>query len=260
VSEGGGGSERWLISYADFITLLMVLFVILYCMANVDMEKYKSLASSLNVAFGGSGQVIDFGGSAQPISLGSAHTRPAAADFPVRTSYDQLDVSAELGNAIAKAGIQGEVSIRTNIEGVIVSLSEELVFPSGSAEIQPRAKVGLDNVAEVLGVLTNQIRVEGHTDDRSTNSPAYITNWELSTARATSIVHYLVGKGIDPARLSAAGYASYRPLYPNDSPEHREANRRANIVIIYPVGREDFRIEKFPELQVLEEPVLRHVD
>jgi len=255
MSHGGGGKERWMISYADFITLLMVLFVVLYSMANVDMEKYRSLAESLNRAFGGSGSMVDLVGEMQPARLEAEHSKPAVLGFPLVT-YDQLDVSAELGDAIAQAGIEGEVSVRTNIEGVIVSLSEELVFPSGSADIQPRARAGLDSIAQVLASLPNHIRVEGHTDDHRTNNPAYVSNWELSTARAISIVRYLVQKGVHPSRLSAAGYASYRPLFPNDSPDHRQANRRASIVIIYPLERQDFRIERFSELQALGEPVL----
>lgn len=255
MSHGGGGQERWLISYADFITLLMVLFVVLYSMANVDMAKYRLLAESLNRAFGGSGSMVDLVGEMQPARLEAEHSKPAVLDFPL-VAYDQLDVSAELGNALAQAGIEGEVSVRTNIEGVIVSLSEELVFPSGGADIQHRARAALDSVAQVLAGLPNHIRVEGHTDDRRTNNPAYGNNWELSTARAISIVLYLTEKGIDPSRLSATGYASYRPLFPNDLPEHRQANRRASIVIIYPLERHDFRIERFPELQALREPVL----
>jgi len=213
MSHGGGGQERWLISYADFITLLMVLFVVLYSMANVDMAKYKLLAESLNRAFGGSGSMVDLVGEMQPARLEAEHSKLAVLDFP-------------------------------------------LVFPSGGADIQHRARAALDSVAQVLAGLPNHIRVEGHTDDRRTNNPAYSNNWELSTARAISIVLYLTEKGIDPSRLSATGYASYRPLFPNDSPEHRQANRRASIVIIYPLERHDFRIERFPELQGLREPVL----
>ena len=255
MSHGGGGAERWMISYADFITLLMVLFVVLYSTANVDMAKYRSLAESLNRAFGGSGSMVDLIGEMQPARLEAEHSKPAVLDFPL-VAYDQLDVSAELGNAIAQAGVEGEVSVRTNIEGVMVSLSEELVFASGGADIRPQARTALDSVAQVLASLPNDIRVEGHTDDGRTNSPGYVSNWELSTARAISIVHYLVEKGIRPSRLSAAGYASYRPLFPNDTPEHRQANRRASIVIIYPLERQDFRIERFPELQALREPVV----
>jgi len=256
MGHGGAGQERWLISYADFITLLMVLFVVLYSMANMDMEKYKKLAVSLNQAFGGGGGLpFELFEGAQTIPLEPESSAAAVSDFPTR-SYDQMDVSLELGHAIAKAGIQGEVSVRTNIEGVIVSLNEELVFPSGSTDIQPRARAGLDNIAEVLNSLDNPIRVEGHTDDLPTNNPAYTSNWELSTARATSIVHYLIEKGVDPSRLSAAGYASYQPVFPNDTPEHRALNRRASIVIIYSLERQDFLVEPFPEVQALQEPVL----
>lgn len=251
-----GGDERWLITYADMITLLMVFFIVLFAMARVDLEKYEKLAHSLQRAFGGTDEVFTVLSAAEGGRWEPEYTTPVQIDLPVR-SFDQVDVSRELGAAIGQAGIEGEVSVRTIVEGVIVSLSEELVFPSGSAEIHPIGRRALDKIAAVLVTMPNPIRVEAHTDDRPTNNPDYPTNWELSTARAVSIVRHLMDSGIDPRRLSAAGFASHQPLLPNDTPEHRAINRRANIVILYPMEQRNYQIDMLPELQAFKEPVLR---
>lgn len=253
----GGGDERWLITYADMITLLMVFFIVLFAMARVDLDKYEKLAHSLNQAFGAAGQdIFSVLGTEAVGQWESEFARPAQLDFPVRSAFDQVDVSRELGVAIARAGMEGEVSVRTVVEGVIVSLSAELIFAAGSAEIQPTGEHALDDIAGVLATMINPLRVEAHTDDRSTNNPMYPTNWELSTARAVSIVRHLIEAGIAPARLSAAGFAAYQPLVPNDTPEHRALNRRATIVILYPMGQRSYQIDLLPELQEFKQPVL----
>lgn len=251
----GGGSQRWLLTYSDMITLMMVFFVLLFATAQIDLKRYQQMAESLHRAFGGQSDAIIV-----PISEeeGGAweeeFTRPVLIEAPT-VSFDTTDVSAELGNALAQAGIEGQVSVRTHVEGVIISLNEDLIFPPGSAELQPRGKKALDNIATVLHTMPNPVRVEGHTDDRPTNSPIYPTNWELSTARAVSIVRYLIEKGVSPSRLSAAGMASYQPLVPNDTAERRAMNRRANLVIIYPIDNHEFRVTLIPELEAMRSPI-----
>ncbi len=254
-NDGGGGSRRWLLTYSDMITLMMVFFVMLFSTAQIDLKKYRRVAESLQRAFGGGTNAIivpiseEEGGAWE-----SEYSRPAFIEAP-SASYDPTQVSAELGDAIARAGIAGQVSVRTHIEGVIISLSEDLIFPPGSAELQPQGKQALDDIAAVLLTMPNAVRVEGHTDDRPTNNPDYPTNWELSTARAVSIVRYLITKGITPERLSAAGMASYQPLVPNDTAEQRAMNRRANLVIIYPLDSHEFRVNLLPELEAMRNPV-----
>ncbi len=251
---GGSSSERWLLTYSDMITLLMVFFIVLFSIARLDMVKYQKLAGSLNRAFGGAGAIIVPISEEQGGAWESEYTKPVLIEVP-SASYDPTDVSAELGDAIARAGVAGQVSVRTHIEGVIISLSEDLVFPAGSAELQPEGKAALDDIALVLHAMPNAVRVEGHTDDRPTNNPAYPTNWELSTARAVSIVRYLIEQGVSPARLSAAGMASYQPLVPNDTPEQRAMNRRASLVIIYPIDSHDFQVNLLPELNAMKRPI-----
>jgi chemotaxis protein MotB len=254
MARGGGGSQRWLLTYSDMITLMMVFFVMLFSTAQIDLKKYRRVAESLQRAFGGSGAVIVPISEEEGGAWESEYTKPVLIEAPT-ISYGPSDVSAELGDAIARAGIEGQVSVRTHIEGVIISLSEDLIFPPGSAELQPKGREALDDIASVLHAMPNAVRVEGHTDDRPTDNPDYPTNWELSTARAVSIVRYLIEKGISPSRLSAAGMASYQPLVPNDTPDQRAMNRRANLVIIYPIDSREFQVNLLPELEEIKSPI-----
>jgi chemotaxis protein MotB len=111
-------------------------------------------------------------------------------------------------------------------------LLERLLFESGSAELKPEAKAVLDTIAEILKFLPNKIRIEGHTDDRPIRSARFPSNWHLSVARALNTAYYLMSKGVNPEKISIAGYSEYRPIAPNDSEENRAKNRRVDIVII----------------------------
>jgi chemotaxis protein MotB len=235
MSHGGGdgGGERWLVSYADFITLLMVLFVVLYSMGQVDVEKYKRLAESMRAVFsGGAAKLIDPG-----LNQGGSTGDPAPIVIPgiPRQSFDEVEVAGQLTDMLASANLGGAVSVQNNIEGVLISLSEKLLFIPGTAELQAEAYPVLDVIAEMLRPLDNDIRVIGHTDDQPPTDPRYLTNWELSTARAVNVVNYLIGKGIAPQRMTAVGRGEYQPVFANDTSEHRALNSRADIVVIYEV-------------------------
>jgi chemotaxis protein MotB len=235
--EGDGGSERWLVSYADFITLLMVLFVVLYSMGQIDVEKYKQLAESLRAAFslGGAVRVIDptinqgggtnTDGSPNPIIIPGIPKKPP----------ESQEVAGQLTQLLAQYNMGREVSVQNNIEGVLISLSQQLLFTPGTAELQPTAYPVLDVISQMLKPIDNNIRVVGHTDNSPPTDPRYATNWELSVARAMVIANYLINAGIDPRRITVAGRGEYQPIFPNDTPEHRALNSRAEIVIIYKV-------------------------
>ena len=127
-----------------------------------------------------------------------------------------------------------EVSVNNNAEGVLITISEQLLFQPGNADIQPSAKAVLDKLAVMLQGIPNDVRVVAHTDATQPKDARYPTNWHLTTARAVNIVRYLIESGkIAPARLTAAGQAEYHPLFPNDTPEHSAFNRRADIIIVY---------------------------
>jgi chemotaxis protein MotB len=234
--EAEESSERWLLTYADMITLLLVFFIVLYSMANIDREKFGAVAASMARAFGrGEGLITGLGGG------GSSASAPIFFSTLPQQQQDFLSVGAAMAEFADKAGLTGDIAVNMTYEGIVISLSDALVFEPGGAEISESAKATLITVAEVLREVENPLRVEAHTDNVPTNNSAFPTNWELSVDRSVAIVRYLAEQcGIDPSRLSAAGYGEYRPVVPNDTREHRAINRRAEIVILYPTEVERF--------------------
>jgi len=147
---------------------------------------------------------------------------------------------------LATANLGGAVSVQNNIEGVLISLSEKLVFLPGTAELQPEAYPVLETIASMILPLENEIRIIGHTDNSPPADPRYPTNWELSMARALIIANYFEAAGISPQRLLVAGRGDTRPLFSNDSPEHRALNSRAEIVVVYSVETEIINLDLMP--------------
>jgi len=232
-----GHDERWLVSYADFITLLMVLFVVLYSMGQVNVEKYRRLAESMRIAFtvGGDTEVIEDqinqasgtveDGTSKPIVI------PGIPEGPTQSE----EVAGQLTAMLSAQNLGSEVSVQTNIEGVLISLSERLIFRESQTELPPEALPVLNTIAEMLRPIDNKVRLIGHTNNVPSTNPLYPTNWELSLARATSVAKYLSAAGITPERLIICGQGEYAPIFPNDTDQHRELNARVEIIIIYKV-------------------------
>lgn len=251
MSHGGGGDDgdpnRWLVSYADFITLLMVLFVIMWSMGQTDIEKFRQLAESLKAAFssgtgtgaggggGGGTSAIDSmlgssGGSdpygvPDPISIPGIPKKPPAS----------VEVAGMLSDTLQEYNVDGGVSIQTSVEGVLISLSEKILFTPGTAELQSDAYPIIDSIIEMLQSIDNEVKIVGHTDDTQPIDPQYTNNWELSMARAWLIADYLIDAGVAEERIIVEGRGQYQPIFPNDTPEHRALNSRADIVILYTV-------------------------
>ena len=240
--------ERWLVSYADFITLLFAFFVVLYASAQVDKKKVGQLAVAIQAAFDqlgvfqGSGSKVSEG-KPIPIELVTVDedaklaipivAKPGAEAMSRVESADleplQRDLEKELSAEIDKK----EITIRRETEGLVVSLSELGFFDSGSAQIRTDAQRTFGRIAELLASRDCRLRIEGHTDDRPIHTPKFGSNWELSTARATELVRILITSySYLPERLSAAGYAEYHPVAGNDTPEGRALNRRVDIVVL----------------------------
>ena len=229
--------ERWLVSYADFITLLMVLFVVLYSMGQVNVEKYKQLAESMRTAFsiGGAAEVVDSqisqaggtseDGSSKPIVI------PGIPEGPTQSE----EVAGQLTSMLSTQNLGNQVSVQTNIEGVLISLSERLVFKNDQTELMPETMEVLNTIVEMMRPINNKIRLVGHTNNTPPTNPLYPTNWELSLARATSVAKYLINSGIPPERLIVSGQGEYAPVFPNDTEQHKEMNARVEIIIIYKV-------------------------
>ncbi len=235
--------ERWLIPYADLMTLLFAFFTTMYAISTVDAKKLTPAASSLQMAFAGASQ-----GTATPAAIDGREVVPTAAPGilpaqagggrPLEPSLD--DIQAQLTLQLADAIEQGRVEIVNEPRGLVVSLPESATFATASADVTPAAWQVIARLAAAMRPLGNPIRVEGHTDDVPIHTPRYRSNWELSTARASGVVVYLASEGgLGPERLSAAGYGEYHPRASNDSPEGRARNRRVDIVILGPGPRAD---------------------
>lgn len=229
--------ERWLVSYADFITLLMVLFVVLYSMSQVNVEKYKILATSMRSAFalGGPSQVVDSqinqsggtseDGTSKPIVV------PGIPEGPTQSE----EVAGQLTAMLSSQNLGNQVSVQTNIEGVLISLSERLIFKNDQVELPAESLQVLDTIVEMLRPINNKVRLVGHTNNTPSTNPSYPTNWELSLARAASVAKYLINAGVAPERLIISGQSEYAPVFPNDTEQHKNLNARVEIVIIYKV-------------------------
>lgn len=243
-----GGMERWLVSYADFITLLMVFFVIMYAMSKVDVQKYSAMANSLSVVLKGKAMsVLDTAGpsivpgvSGQQVKQGTTELSANQAQLEevkniinefIKTQ-DQEAAKSQSGNTEIKK-LSDNIIIYEQERGLVISFKDTLLFASGSDELTPRAKNIIAGVGGALKKLTNYIRVEGHTDDLPISTSRFASNWELSVLRAANVVHILSeSAGIQSSRLSIVGYGEHRPLVPNEDAISRAMNRRVDIVIL----------------------------
>jgi chemotaxis protein MotB len=235
--EGGGeNSERWLVSYADFITLLMVLFVVLYSMGQVDVQKYKALAEEMRDAFTiGSTRIIDSKINSGGGTVEDGQPKPIVVPGIPEQPPKSVEVAGQLTQMLSAANLGNEVSVQTNIEGVLISLSEKLVFKPGRAELPAETLPVLDTIIAMIQPIDNSIRLVGHTDDTPPIDSRYRNNVELSLARALAVSDYLVAAGIAPERLIISGRGQYQPIFPNDSSTHRSLNGRVDLIIVYQV-------------------------
>jgi chemotaxis protein MotB len=269
--------ERWLLTYADMITLLMALFMVLFSISSVNISKYKTLQMALKAAF--SGDILPGGKSiAQPGASSNSSRAPTAIDVqaivrlvPQVTSELEHVASGREGSAQSASAqeaaassastanvsaaqqeqsdfekLQRELnayaathgfarSVHTAIErrGLVIRvLTDSLLFPSGSATLDPQGRPLLSEIAALLNVdQVHPIAVEGNTDDVPISGGAFPSNWELSTARASTVVRFLISKDVAGQRLSAVGYADLRPIATNNTPQGRALNRRVEIVL-----------------------------
>ncbi len=245
--------ERWLVSYADFITLLFAFFVVLYASSQVDHRKVGRLAMAIQVAFQELGV---FPASTTEVPIDMSEPMPFSTVQVIESAKRNADLSrvssAPLDSLAAAAeeanlttlqtelqhALQHEISLHTvalhrEVEGLVISLREFGFFDSGSAALKPSALPALDRIASILAVRACRLRIEGHTDNVPIHTAQMASNWELSAARSTELVRLLILRyRFSPARLAAAGYAEYHPIASNDTVLGRAQNRRVDIVIL----------------------------
>jgi chemotaxis protein MotB len=251
--------ERWLITYADMITLLMVLFIVLFAIGQTDLAKFQALKHSLKGALGGpvkpnpvvnggagllvAGSQVDGVPDATGTTPGPASRNEAqvaliqkrAAEQAAAVEHTALTgAEQQIQAALSSKGLQRDVTFRLEARGLVVTVvTDHVLYQVGSAGLQPAGQAVLDAVAPAIERLPNHITIEGHTDDQPIlPGGTYPSNWELSTARATTVLRYLIDAyHFDPGRLSASGYADTRPIAPNTSDANRALNRRVEIVV-----------------------------
>lgn len=227
----GGSHERWLLTYADMITLLLVLFIVLLAMSETDAAKAKELAQSLRSAMhlsAGGGTDAALPPASKDLLVGGGALLPEAEAL--------MKIQEALEKAIANEnGAEAAQTVTTSLNqrGLVISLANSAFFDSGEASLRPAARNVLRTIAGTLKSSGRFIMIEGHTDNTPISTARYPSNWELSTARATTVVRSLITEhGLPPKRLSAAGYGEYYPLVANSTPENRARNRRVDIVIL----------------------------
>lgn len=230
--------DRWLISYADFVTLLFAFFVVMYSISSVNEGKYKVFSDSLSIAFTNQPR------SSSDIQLLSPEEQKLKALVDRRTARlgeqqrriqeRMKKIAGNLNQAMAPMVGQGQVNIVQTRRGVVLDISASALFRAGEAALQPGSIEVLKQVASVVGKEEYAIEVEGHTDDIPISTLQFPSNWELSSARASSVARMLIDNGVAEKRLTVVGLASNQPLVPNNSPENRARNRRVTITIVSP--------------------------
>jgi chemotaxis protein MotB len=233
--------ERWLVSYADFITLLFAVFVTLYAMSQTDKKKIEEVMESMRDSFGYSSKtspaskpsVIEAGTMSIIPSMRKLSQSPKHGSRSKGGEKDFKATKASIDAYLMKVGAQDKVNVVINQRGLVVSLKEAGFFDSGSATLKQSSYTLLNDVVESLSSYSNGIRVEGHTDNVPISSHAFPSNWELSAARATNVVQYLTKQDdFDPCNVSATGYGEYRPVADNSTDEGRRKNRRVDLVLL----------------------------
>lgn len=244
--------DRWLVSYADFITLLFAFFVVMYSVSSVNEGKYRILSETLSEAFGeAEGEEV---GPAPPAQFGDPVRDIVTLPDSLPIKQGEVDpISQEMAEQARKAMIKAasqqrvfdeleislqeyldrkQINLKKEGDRIEININSEMLFSSGQARLSKGALQALKVVSLSLVPIPNAVQVEGHTDDIPISNFLYPSNWELSAARAASVVHFLSAQGVEPKRLAAVGMGEYRPIQENTTAEGRNANRRVTLLIL----------------------------
>jgi len=218
-------TNRWLLPYADFITLLLAVFVVMYSVSNVEESKFKSLSESLSIALNvknTESKNNNFISDKTNSMIEQIHTRESQI----------AEINNTLQNDLTPLIAQNKIKILEVKDGITIVINDSFLFKSGQAQIDPTFEKDLLQISDILKKYPNQIQVEGHTDNNRINTGMYPSNWELSSARASSVVRAFITNGVQESQLTAIGYAANQPIESNNSEEGRYRNRRVAIKIL----------------------------
>ncbi|MBI5682307.1 MAG: OmpA family protein [Deltaproteobacteria bacterium] len=225
-------TDRWMVSYADFITLLFAFFTTMYAISSVNEGKYRTVGESLAAAF-----------NAKEAKKQDTQINPELKEDSMKiliTDAFKKTFSSDykkVQSVVSEMEKSGKVNVSIEKRGIVISFSEGILFESGNAKIMPGAAAAIDEIAGMLKEMSNYVRIEGHTDNIPIKTLEFPSNWELSTARALNMLRYMVDVyGLNPGKISAIGYGEFKPVSPNDTSEGRMRNRRVDIVILNEEG------------------------
>lgn len=236
------GRDRWLVSYADFVTLLFALFVVMYALSSVNEGKYRTLSQSLTTAFGSRVSPSRAGEAMvelpAPKNADEAARLRAAAAARAREQR-MYALSEALRAALSPLDARGPLRITQSARGIVVEIGASALFKPADARLEPEAVQVLGAAARVLATVDNAVRIEGHTDSIPISTPVYPSNWELSAARASAVARLLADNAVQAKRIGVTGYAEYRPVDTNATAEGRARNRRVTLLVLGDTVDED---------------------
>ncbi|WP_250673017.1 OmpA family protein [Paraclostridium ghonii] len=214
-------TSSWMDTYADTITLLLAFFILLYSISAVDSQKLSELSKALQSSLGGNASIENV---------------ENIDDLKVQVNdkiLEKEDLAEKVNKAVQENNLQDVVKVREEDRGVVLQLDENILYDLGKADLKDTSIKALDTITKLVKDMDNDVLVEGHTDNVPIQNLEYASNWELSTARAVSVVRYFVEtKDVQPTRFAVKGYAEFRPLVDNSTPENRSTNRRVDILIV----------------------------
>ncbi|MCB5189290.1 flagellar motor protein MotD [Methylobacillus arboreus] len=241
--------DRWLVSYADFITLLFAFFVVMYGISSVNDQKYKELTSALGNAFSGTSSNSEnntpppntalptdkhvLKGTPPPSLIQSLPLARLQKDRQRQEQENIVAIITSLNRSLSTLAGNGKINISKTDRGMRIDIADGVLFPAGSSQIKAEASEPLNDITQVLADTAYVIQVEGHTDNLPIKNVQFPSNWELSAMRATSVVRKMIENGISEDRLSAVGYSDTQPVADNDTAEGRAQNRRVSIMVLY---------------------------
>ncbi len=244
--------DRWLVSYADFITLLFAFFVVMYSISSVNKGKYDKLASSMGGAFTGENASIQLkmnaGNASDTASKLKNQQKSIIKPLPLTYLYSEkmrrerealTNMGIDLSNNLSPLISEGKVRVMQNNRGIRIDINDSVLFSPGSAELAGTASAMMNEIAIMLKDNQRHIQVEGHTDNIAIHNATFFSNWELSAVRASSVVRMLSEIGIAENRLSALGFGAAQPITENETPAGRAKNRRVSIMILYESENQD---------------------
>lgn len=231
--------DRWLVSYADFITLLFAFFVVMYAISSVNLSKYEALTDAMGNAFIGNralnrpfkpidNRLNDDKSIIKPLPLSYLYQ-----DKSKREQESMSQLGRDIVSATTKLVEEGKIRVLQNQRGIRIDINESLLFTSGSATLVPTALEVIDQIIPSIKTNIRLIQVEGHTDATPIHNEYFYSNWELSAVRATTVLRLLIERGIDDKRLSAVGFGSTKPITSSDTPYAQARNRRVSIMLLY---------------------------